>query len=239
MTVYGRSVGVEKTLASISKYVCRTWPIIVIFSESNDLPWEKFQNFIQHYLHDRELIVRRTPATGIYPALNAAILEVETDYFTFCHSGDYYVRPLNSTNLDIERLVKYDIFTFPIEIENNVSYPRLNNHISFDISINHMCTFFRKSTHTREMYDPTFRFSADWWAMIQMVNNGATIGESTTALLAFDTNGASSDLSFRRLKEDLFILLVSEWKHRYVIPKLKRMIKEIIGYAYAKIKRSY
>ena len=239
LTVYGRPTKLERTLKSIQIHVCKSWQIVIIFSHHNDLKIENLHELVEKYLSDRKLRIKTIDPTGVYSALNAAILEVETDYFTFCHSDDQYVQSVSDATIDIKEISKFDIYSYPIFIDDKVSKPRSTDDLSYDISINHMCTFFKTSTHRLYIYDTRFKFSADWDAMIRMTNGGAKISTGNYTFLAFETSGLSSSVSLRRLFEDLSILFTTPWTPRTANRKIVRIFKEIGGYFVGTFKRSY
>jgi glycosyltransferase involved in cell wall biosynthesis len=239
LTVYGRPVQFEKTLQSVKKYVCPRWPIVLIFSEHSEFTYAALETLIGKFLADRSVKVRCVEPTGVYSALNAAILEVRTDYFTFCHSDDEYIRPVNDNTLDYEIISEYDIYTFPVSIDGKISYPRLTDDFSYDISINHMCTFFKTSTHKQYIYDTNYKYSADWDAVLRMHSAGAKISEGSYTFLSFNTQGLSSQSELRRLKEDLSIILRTKWTLGNVSKKITRVLKEIGGFIIGKIKHNY
>ena len=178
-----------------------------------------------------------TPADGIYAALNVAVKSVKTEYFTFCHSDDVIFKPLNSTTIKFDYIKDFDIITFPVLIDSLISEPRMNKAYEYDICINHMCTIFKTISHRRVLYNTKFKYSADWFAIQEMDRLKMAFVSVDYCFVKFATDGASSKLTLRRLSEDLYILLMSNWSFSNSHFKIKRVAMEIGGYIYGKIKR--
>lgn len=235
ITVYGRPKDVERCLKSVREHVCPKWPIVVILSEHDDLKFNHMSKLVEYNLKDRNVKIKTIKPTGVYSALNSAILEVETEYFTFCHSDDQFINEINNKKLDFGEISKYDIYTFPVMINERVSLPRIHNDLSVDISINHMCTIFKTSFHRKYLYNTDYRYSADWDAILRMKNASAKISMGNYTFLKFETKGISNEKSIRRLREDLTILLSTSWTRKNARKKVNRILKEIGGYIIGRI----
>lgn len=227
--VYGRKEQFKRCARSILEHTPKSLPVVFVFSEHKSFTRSEFFDFVEAEFADRECTIKEVPASGVYGALNEGIRSVQTEYLTFLHSDDRLIRDFDGVDV-CELLQEADIVTLPVRINGKLSYPRLSNSPYSDIGINHMSSIFRTEMHKDYMYDTRMSFSADWSAVLDMIEAGATIKEGTLEIVEFDLCGVSNQKSASKLKEDLSILLKRKWTLSNAPSKCLRIAKEIGGY---------
>ena len=169
---------------------------------------------------------------GIYPALNHAIVNCSTDYFTFLHSDDRFEALIDFEFIKMIAMNKKDVITFDVVVNNIVTPPRVYKKTFpyADIGINHMATVFKTDFHKNFLYDESYQSSSDWKTVIKMFEEGANFETINRPLVNFSLSGISNKKSIKVLCEDLKVIFLSKWSFKNSMLKLLRASKEIVGY---------
>lgn len=194
--------GLLKTINSVISQTYTDYEWIVIDGGSTD----KSQELLEHHA-DRFAVCVSETDSGIYNAMNKGLSQAKGTWVQFLNSGDSLYQSntleevfnINHNNVDI---LYGDVC---IETEKGCHIHHYPNEPSmsyfFKETINHQCTFYRRSLFNDYRYNEQYTIVADWVALIQFLLKGAKFSYINLPISRFDMNGISNKQYQKRKME--------------------------------------
>lgn len=193
------AIGLARTLANTAAQSFTDFEHIVIDGASTDSSVECIRRF-----DTRVGLWVSEPDTGIYNAMNKAILIASGKYLIFLNSGDHFLDS-NSLTSAASQLENFDLHYFALDIHT----PRSDNvdkvstficpeRLSFSFlgrsSLPHPATFIKADLFKRYgLYDESLRVCSDWKAFLLWVcKYNCTYKANPKVLSVFYADGLSS-----------------------------------------------
>lgn len=164
---YNNLKGLKKTVESVINQTWQEFEYIVIDGGSTD----GGVSYIESQSQNLDYWVSE-PDTGIYNAMNKAIVKATGKYLLFLNSGDYFFDN-KVLELNHKFLVEKDFVYFNVEVIDKktsriVSYPqKLNFSFLYFGAICHQSTFIKRALFDKlGLYDENLKIASDWKFMV-------------------------------------------------------------------------
>lgn len=193
---YNNTIGLKKTMASVSGQSNIDFEHIIIDGDSTDDSLKVIQSFDYN-----NLSYLSEPDTGIYNAMNKGIKKANGKYLLFLNSGDTLENDKVVSNVLPYLNDDYSVISGNIIFDED-SGPRLREHpekITFSYlvgnAISHPSTFIKRELFsTYGLYDESFKVVSDWAFFLKVLGlNNESFLKLPLTISVFDTKGVSSN----------------------------------------------
>jgi glycosyltransferase involved in cell wall biosynthesis len=196
---------------------------IVIDGNSNDGSVEFLQSEKDKF---QKCIIE--PDNGIYDAINKGLAECVGDYILVLNSGDVLIK--DELKEIISNLGQDDIYYCDVDILNKLRRQKHisdHNQLTHRMSISHQGALVARSVYKDNLYDQTYKLSADFAFFNKCLIQGKSFKKLNFTIAEFEVGGRS-DTQFITSRLENLRALYRHKQYYYMFSGLIRYVREAI-----------
>lgn len=226
---------IEKTILSIINQTYNNIEFIIIDGGSTD----GTINIIKKY-NEYITFWNSEPDKGVYDAMNKGIIHSTGEWINFMNAGDSFYKE-NTIESFIEKIPKgtdiaYGDTMINLSIGNFLEKPKPLNKINEGMIFGHQATFIRSKIHKSNLFDLTYKLSADYNFFYTAYKRNYTFSYIPIIVANYEgENGLSSKNHFLSRKENAKIQgkshklsWILSFKLHFYVFQIKNIIKHLL-----------